>query len=522
MDKVTNADEYFSNEDDDVVEADYSDEGEDEDSLPEQLSPSEMHSELSSSYYEKKPNCERDDNYVGLEDTPDALKDNFEEDDNGAKNHNKDDGETNPTEIIINYGGPDDEDSSDDELLVNRKTLKRGSGSGSKVSKMKPVKKTAGTVNKGPKAMSKVLKDVNVRKRKAREVSTTKGIDNDEEEEEVMAAVVDTASECDSVDAEVIAVAEVVTKGHKKQSTPGRKKLRKRSPKHDSTPTIKVRRKPGPQPGWKKQKQQKKLDISSDESAQGQKEIPSQKREAAEKSRDFLLHSVEQLPFIASDSFIVRNFGRLKEETEKRPLEVLYSSPSALYPVGYSCDRYELSPIHGRLLKLRCEILDGSKYGNLLTENRNDNETEECSAYDGPIFRILWGRAIDEWEFDQSIPFDLNSITSSIGVSDHIKTGNRYPESGMRVKVRFDEDLWYKGVLGEVIAHGKKKLSGFSQNGNHSFTAQILYDDGSTEQIELPDPDVIILAQGTIEFIACFVLIFGYQSCICSFVKFKR
>lgn len=112
--------------------------------------------------------------------------------------------------------------------------------------------------------------------------------------------------------------------------------------------------------------------MSSDESAHGQKEIPAQKREAAERSRDILLHSVEHLPFVASESVIVRNFGRLKEEDEKNPLDVLYSSPSALYPVGYSCDRYEFSPIHGRLIKLRCEILNGSKYANLLTESRTD------------------------------------------------------------------------------------------------------------------------------------------------------
>ena len=53
-------------------------------------------------------------------------------------------------------------------------------------------------------------------------------------------------------------------------------------------------------------------------------------------------------PFVAFESVVVRNVGRLKEEDEKHPFDVLYSSPSALYPVGYSCDRYEFSPIHGR------------------------------------------------------------------------------------------------------------------------------------------------------------------------------
>jgi hypothetical protein len=42
----------------------------------------------------------------------------------------------------------------------------------------------------------------------------------------------------------------------------------------------------------------------------------------------------------------------------------------------------------------------------------------------------------------------------------------------------------------------EKKGSNINQSTKQSFTAQILYEDGSTEQLDLPDPDVILLIQG--------------------------
>jgi hypothetical protein len=58
--------------------------------------------------------------------------------------------------------------------------------------------------------------------------------------------------------------------------------------------------------------------------------------------------------------------------------------------------------------------------------------------------------------------------------------------------------------LGEVISHditidetsSRKKGSNVNQSTKQSFTPQILYEDGSTEQLDLPDPDVILLMQG--------------------------
>ena len=68
--------------------------------------------------------------------------------------------------------------------------------------------------------------------------------------------------------------------------------------------------------------------------------------------------------------------------------------------------------------------------------------------------------------------------------------------------------------LGEVISHditidetsSRKKGSNVNQSTKQSFTAQILYEDGSTEQLDLPDPDVILLIQGIAFFVRLFVL----------------
>lgn len=423
---------------------------------------------------------------------------------------NVDCAESSPTALLWENGGRDNEDSSDDELLVNRKTLKKATES--KVTKNKNLKKKVVSGSKAKKIATKVQKDPKDRKRKVEEVSAAEGHgEEDEEEDEVTAAVIVNdadSDECESLDAEAIAVAEIVTKENKRQTTPGRKKRRRRSPHHSTSQvaSAKVRKKPGPQPGWKKRKQRTGSDLSSNDSDNGRKEIPFQKREAAERSRDILLHSVEHLPFVASESVVVRKFGRLKEENEKYPLDVLYSSPSALYPVGYSCDRYEFSPTLGRLIKFRCEILNGSKYANVISEGLTNKHHDEFNGYDGPIFRILWGKAIDEWDYDRSIPFDLDSMACSFGANESDATPNTWglqPESGMRVKVRFDQDTWYKGILGEVISHdvkidekSRKKGSNVNQGAKQSFTVQILYDDGSNEQLDLPDPDVVLLSQG--------------------------
>ena len=118
--------------------------------------------------------------------------------------------------------------------------------------------------------------------------------------------------------------------------------------------------------------------------------VPTAKMDAAISSRSFLSSNVEILPFPVSDNIVVRSFGRVKVEGEETsgkkkkksskaagstPTkeakkdaggdEALFSSAASIHPVGFSCDRFEFSPIHGRMVRLRCDILDGAKVRNL-------------------------------------------------------------------------------------------------------------------------------------------------------------
>ena len=132
--------------------------------------------------------------------------------------------------------------------------------------------------------------------------------------------------------------------------------------------------------------------------------VPTAKMDAAISSRSFLSSNVEILPFPVSENIVVRSFGRIKVERDairagdagasgkkkksKSPkddkdgdgtssrVEPLYSSAASIHPVGFSCDRFEFSPIHGRMIRLRCDILDGAKVQNL----RNAQKKAEVMA----------------------------------------------------------------------------------------------------------------------------------------------
>ena len=99
---------------------------------------------------------------------------------------------------------------------------------------------------------------------------------------------------------------------------------------------------------------------------------------AGDAARDMLHTTVPRLPVPLNENYVVRNFGQLN--ITQNGVNA-YSTPTSLYPVGFSCDRFEFSPVHGRLLKLRCTIIDGQR------TNR---------GFAGPIFRVMWGQGVDE------------------------------------------------------------------------------------------------------------------------------
>jgi hypothetical protein len=219
------------------------------------------------------------------------------------------------------------------------------------------------------------------------------------------------------------------------------------------------------------------------------------------------LSSLKETPFKVSDSHVIQNFGRIMVENDESA-KTLFSNSTALFPVGFSCDRYEFSPLHGRILKLRCEILDGGKIERAFEESTS--ETSE--KYKGPYFRITWGQGIDELDDGKPFPFDLYTASAPIGNDvDTVAVPMGLdvpiiPEAGMRVKVRFQESLWSRGVIKKVIKKNgeqeppkekKRGGKGISKTRNKDlFLLSIIYDDGMKEDIAFPDPDVMLISPG--------------------------
>jgi hypothetical protein len=177
------------------------------------------------------------------------------------------------------------------------------------------------------------------------------------------------------------------------------------------------------------------------------------------------------------ESHVVRAMGRIRADDDR------YSNQNHIYPVGFSCDRYEFSPVHGRILKLRCTILDGKKI-----RARQERLGKPVTAPDGPLFRIMWGGGIDDdnespTEYRYNVDRYSAPITKTSNLSSIQK--NMIPEEGMRVRVKYERNQWYSGTIVDVDNNGK---------GETEITVQ--YDDGSTEHAIYPDPDITLYLPG--------------------------
>jgi hypothetical protein len=234
-------------------------------------------------------------------------------------------------------------------------------------------------------------------------------------------------------------------------------------------------------------------------------DLSGQSLSAANAAREMLLEAVPTLPIQISDNFIVRSFGQLNVDAADK-----FSSSNALYPVGFSCDRYEFSPVHGRVIKLRCTILHGKR-------TKMD--------YDGPIFRIMWGQGVNEDVDKVEYPYDpyANSapITSTdnedvvaIPASAGSSSEMALPAPGMRVKVRFEKDQFYHGTIdsvGESTEEKKKKK-------RRSVDIVIQYEDGSMEEAVFPDPDITLVMPGKACYCKSLFLLENYSSLHASFI----
>jgi len=293
---------------------------------------------------------------------------------------------------------------------------------------------------------------------------------------------------------------------------------KKRGPAKGTWQTVNkdgtLRKKPGPKKGHLVNKK-----SSSSSSSPSSKlppvlhhpEVSSDNVKAAQAARSKLQNKVSTLPHRVSSTHTVRSFGRIKPEYDVNVTEstldgTLYSNPHAIYPVGFSCDRFEFSPVHGRIIKLRCDILDGdeirerrasqSKKGGKKSslESLEPKLVDENNLGSGPIFRITWGEGVEEDKVNEpSCPFDpfvaaahLSGDVDAIAVPLSSKKGKSsgLPEVGMRVSVKFDKCKMYGGTITKV----KKQ----SKNQEALCNITIKYDDGVTEVAPYPDPDIVV------------------------------
>jgi hypothetical protein len=237
---------------------------------------------------------------------------------------------------------------------------------------------------------------------------------------------------------------------------------------------------------------------------------------AARDARALLHEAVQNLP-LALEETTVRSFGRLKVLSDPFG-ENRYATAGALYPVGFSCDRYEFSPIHGRHLKIRCSILDGKKVRE--QQKAAGVPANQQVKADGPVFRLMWGNAVDEdaahVEYPylpqaHSAPITSGSVALAIadpnagsaaagggkgGASSRAARRTLEPSAGMRVRVYYDKNEWHNGTIVESVERPSPPAAGKKKAPPKTYNIKIRYDDASLEEIVYPDSDVGLLLPG--------------------------
>jgi len=194
---------------------------------------------------------------------------------------------------------------------------------------------------------------------------------------------------------------------------------------------------------------------------------PSQEKcNTAAQARAFLFTQVRQLPYRFGDT-IIHSFGQVLLETIKSPSErPAFSSSSSIYPVGFTCIHSLFSPTHGRTLRMKCEILEDNQH---------------------PVFRISWGRAIDELSYPSPKKFKPAAFYSP---EINVERPPIEPELGMRCRVRFDEDQLYDGIIIDV---NPISYTSSDRKRKKKFKIRIQYDDGGTEDTDFPDEEIELL-----------------------------
>lgn len=214
--------------------------------------------------------------------------------------------------------------------------------------------------------------------------------------------------------------------------------------------------------------------------------IRPERRQAAEDARVALADIAGTLPFPVGES-VIRSFGRLLVEPRSGSQKNMYATTASLYPIGFSCDRFEFSPVHGRTLKLRCSILDGKQVQKKIAGGGfPPNGHSSVTLTDGPIFRITWGRGVDE-DVDSEVEYAYDPFVDSPAIvsddaSSVLPPSVKPVSENMRVRVRFSDDESFLGHVEKVLS--SKRIV-------------VRYDDGSREEMVYPDPDLSIASPGT-------------------------
>eukprot|EP00522_Entomoneis_paludosa_P005095 CAMPEP_0172474078 /NCGR_PEP_ID=MMETSP1065-20121228/69175_1 /TAXON_ID=265537 /ORGANISM="Amphiprora paludosa, Strain CCMP125" /LENGTH=2310 /DNA_ID=CAMNT_0013232255 /DNA_START=222 /DNA_END=7154 /DNA_ORIENTATION=- len=349
----------------------------------------------------------------------------------------------------------------------------------------------------------------------AMEVDGNAAADADDDEEEVVlaAVVVDDDANNNNAEEEELSVAEPVQvvvaeppKKKRKRASSASPPSSKKKPATQSSSSSKkkaasspTRKKPGPKPGTKLKKKTDSTPSSSAVSG-----ISAARTRAAGDARTLLKNSVKSLPANLGD-VQVRALGKLSVPANK-DVKNPFATNRALHAIGFSCDKYDFSVAHGRMMKLRCSILDGRRIMQQRKDNGYTPDPDEPKLHDGPVFRIMWGRGIDEEDMDEYSydPYLHSAFESPNGATSpkpaspkQQKTPSAQrpkPVEDMRVKVRFDNNQYFLGTVvkvdSQVDAKGKTK--------KENTTVSIRYDDGSLEtSAPYPDPDIEPVLPGT-------------------------
>jgi len=199
--------------------------------------------------------------------------------------------------------------------------------------------------------------------------------------------------------------------------------------------------------------------LSRGRRSNGSRRASPQQRIAVIRHAQAVLHETA-FPAQLSDGTVVHALGKIEPHKEG------FCTTDAIYSSGFCCDRLMFSPVHGRNVLLRCSILDPSRVQR--QQKRSGFRVDNSLPKKGPLFRIVWGRGVEEGanRDDENDP-------------------DGPPRPRQIVRVQFSDQLM---VFGTVLSVNIDM---------DPIIVTVLYNDGSKEEFNFPDPDLNVVKPGT-------------------------